>query len=211
MGLAVRFRKKGDGAPMAGKVGERFVKGRLPGQIKRIMKQLVQHDIGQGCPVITQQVGQQRVGKPAQGAEGCGGPNIGVKSLRLQTPCFCVCFRAVKIPFVRDAADNGEPPGIGFQTRPVGRGDHLNGEWRGEFGHAAITPANPEAEVLSGKGAHAQDDPEFFSGGKIKLTGLPQDVGNGSAVPQNFCFFIAGPQDVQRRASREKTHPGENE
>ena len=199
----------GDRSAVAGEVRQRLVERRLPGHVERGVEQLVQHDVGQGRCVVLQQVGQQRVGEPAQRAEGRCGARGRVEPRGLKAPRFRPRGLGTEESFVSDPADDREPPRVRLQARPRGRGHHEDRRRRRQSGNAGVALSDAKAEFPFGERAHAQHEAQLVPGRRVDEVAVLEHGADRLAVPQNPGFFVPGAQDVQRTACRQTRRTGE--
>ena len=76
------------GATVADEVGERLIEVGVPADVARVVQQLVDDHVGQRGAVVAQQIGQQRVGEPAERAERDGRADIRVVAVTFEVRRF---------------------------------------------------------------------------------------------------------------------------
>jgi hypothetical protein len=108
-------------AAAADEGGERLVEVGVPGEIAGVVQQLVDDDVRQYGAIVAEQAGQERIVKPAQRAERHGGADVGVVTIVLQTRGFAGCRGGREEALVGDAAQDGEPPGVGLESEAIRR------------------------------------------------------------------------------------------
>lgn len=114
------------GAARADKGRERLIELGAPRQVRRVVQELMDDRLGQILGLVAQQRRQQRIGKPAEGAERQRRADVGVEALVLQGARFGQSILLRKEALVGNPADDGEPPGVGAQFEARRRGDDVD-------------------------------------------------------------------------------------
>ena len=153
---------------------------------------------------------QQRVGEPAQRAEGGRGTGCGVEPRGLKTPRFRGRGVGIEEAFVGDPTDDREPPRVRLQARPRGRGNHEDRRRRRQAGDAGVALSDAKAEFPFGESAHAQHEAQLLPGRRVEALIVLKQRADRLPVPQDAGFFVSGAQDVQRAARGQAGRTGES-
>ncbi len=119
-------REEGDRAAAADETGKRLVEPGLPRHVERVVEQLVQNDVRELGWFEPEQVGQQGVGEPSQGAEGDARTHVGIVAITLEVAGEGLGVSAIEVAAVRHAPNDREPPRIRFEAIATRRGDHMH-------------------------------------------------------------------------------------
>jgi hypothetical protein len=183
-------------------VGERFVEVGVPTDVAGVVKQLVDDHVRQRGTVVAQQVGEQRVGEPPQGAKRHRRADERVVALSREARRFARRRAFREIALVRDAADDREPPCVWLQLQLIGRGHHMHHLIGVDAGDAGVAVAHAQVQRLTREATHGEHELEFLTRVTVEIT-ASQHLLDRLPSPEDLCFLVTSTDDVCRRTGGE--------
>ncbi len=155
------------------------------------MRDFVDHGLHQPHAVLSQKGREQRVGQPAEGAEGGGGAQIRVVMSRLELAPLLLRRRTAEEAFVGHTPDDGKPPGVGGQAVDGACREHQGQGIAADVGVGGVTVADVEAQFALGEPSRLHDELQLGPGLQVD-PGVVEDLGDGTPLRQNSRLLPGG-------------------
>ncbi len=193
--------EEGDRAAAADETGKRLVEPGLPRHVERIVQKLVQDDVGELGLLQPEQVGQQGIGKPPEGAESDARTHVGIVAIAFEVAGQGFSVSAVEVAAIRHAPDDREPPGIRFEAIATRRGDHVHDLIGIDARQRGVAATHRQTEAVSGERPYGEDELELRAGRGVEIAG--QQRGDRLAAPENARLLVGSARHVTHPAARD--------
>ncbi len=192
-----------DSADGAHKVGEALVELDMPADEQRVMRHLVDHRLHQPDAVLAEHGREERVGQPAQRAEGGGRAQVRIVVLLLQLARLALRRLPAEEALVGHAPDDGEPPGVGGQPIHRAGGEHQRQSVAVDLGEGGVAVADVEPEVAGGEAPGLDHQLQLSPRLQVDRR-VVEDVADGAAPREDTRLLPGGAQHVAGRAGEER-------